>query len=103
MEKRIALVEERLLVLEKVKEEFYEIKNSITKMEMVDNNIFDKLSDMNETMKAHKENFAEHDEKEMLKYGSIDRRLQKLEKIMYMAFGAGLLLQTLNTFHFINN
>jgi len=99
MQDKIQMLELRVVALEKVKDEFYEIKNAIVKMEMVDQNIYDKLDNMNDTMKSHKDNFIEHDKNEMEKYGSIEKRLQKLERVIYMAMGAGMLLQMLNSFH----
>ena len=101
MENRISTLEVRVKVLEKTKEEFYEMKNSITRMEMVDKNIFEKLEMINDNIKTHKETFESHDNKEMEKYQAIDNRLQRLEKIMYMTMGAGILIELMSKWHLI--
>ncbi len=102
MEDRIILIETRIASLEKVRDEFYEIKNSIVKMEMVDESIFNKLQTIDETMKMHKDNFLQHDKNEMEKYGNIDKRLMKIERIMYMGIGAGLLIEFLSKLHLLS-
>lgn len=101
MEDRLVIIETRLAGLEKVKEEFFEIKNSIVKMEMVDKNIFDKLEAINKTMSIHKENFVQHDKNEMNKYDIIDKRLVKIERIIYICIGAILAFQFLSKMNFI--
>ncbi len=102
MEDRIVVIEAKIASLEKVKDEFYEMKNSIVRMEMVDNNIYDKLAQIDETMKMHKDNFILHDKNEMEKYGSIDARLKKIERVIYMAIGAALVIEFLSKMHFLN-
>ncbi len=101
MEERIALLEVRVTGLEKAKDEFYEMKNSIARMEMVDNNIFDKLGVISSKMEQHRDTFEKHDEKEMEKYNSIDKRLARLEKVLYMGIGAGVVFQMLNSLHLL--
>jgi len=102
MQERIVIIEARLSELERMKVEFADIKESIMDMKMVDNNIFHKLETINDAVNAHKDNFIQHDEKEMEKYGSIDDRLKKIERIMYMGIGAGLLIELLSKLHLLN-
>jgi len=102
MQERIVIIEARLTELERIKDEFSDIKESIIEMKMVDNNIYHKLENINDAVNAHKDNFIQHDEKEMEKYNSIDDRLKKIERIMYMGIGAGLLIETLTKLHLIS-
>ena len=88
----------RLLKYEK---EIHDIRIMIGKMEMVDNNIFSKLDDIAKSVEYHKKNFEKHDEKEMQKYSAIDKRLARLEKVLYFAVGAGMLFQVLNQLHLL--
>ena len=101
MEDRLSVFETRLKELEKTKEDFYVVKNSITKMEMIDKNIFEKLEAINSNVNAHKESFKTHDKTEMEKYGAIDKRLRGIERVMYMALGAGLLIEFLSKMHLL--
>jgi len=102
MENRIIVIESKIMELEKIKNEFYEIKNSVIRMEMVDKNIYDKLEMMEKTMTSHKENFMQHDINEMEKYGNIDKRLIKIERIMYMGMGAIVVIEFLSKFHLLS-
>jgi len=99
MENRLALIEQRVAKLEDVKDDFFELRNKMTEMSMVDKNIYEKLEHMASTMKSHKDNFVLHDKNEMEKYSLIEKRLQKIERIIYMAMGAAVLLQVLNNFN----
>jgi hypothetical protein len=102
MQERIVIIEARLSELERMKVEFADIKESIMDMKMVDNNIYHKLETINDAVNSHKDNFIQHDEKEMEKYGSIDDRLKKIERIMYMGIGAGILIELLSKLHLLN-
>jgi len=101
MENRLSILELKVTGLEKLKDDFSEIKTNIIKMEMTDKNIFEKLNSINENVKLHKDNFVSHDEKEMEKYGTIDKRLQKLERVMYIGIGVGLTIEILSKFHLL--
>ena len=67
----------------------------LTKMKATDDAIFEKLRGITKAINAHKENFINYDKEEIKKYGNIDKRLQKIERIMYMGVGAGLLVEFL--------
>jgi len=102
MENRIIVIESKITELEKIKNEFYDIKNTVTRMEMVDKNIYDKLEMIDKTMISHKDNFLQHDINEMEKYGSIDKRLIKIERIMYMGMGALVVVELLSKLHLLS-
>ncbi len=102
MENRIIVIESKIIELEKIKNEFYDIKDSVTRMEMVDKNIYDKLEMIDKTMISHKDNFVQHDKNEMEKYGSIDNRLLKIERIMYMGMGALVVIELLSKMHLLS-
>jgi len=108
LEERVSLIEERerltndrVSKLEGVRDEFYSMKTSITKMEMIDMNIFEKLDKIEASIKTHKDNFEEHNAEEMKKYSSIDSRLLKIERVMYAGIAVVFVLELLEKFHLV--
>lgn len=109
IEKKISLIENDVASLksnyskmETIEKEVHSIKNTVIKMEMIDENIFDKLNLIVEALNSHKDNFSNHDDKEMEKYGEIDKRLLKIEKILYMFMGGFILIETLHKFKLVS-
>jgi hypothetical protein len=109
IEKKISLLQQEVTDLkgnygrlQHIEKEIHAIKNVVTKMEMIDKSIFERLDMIVKAVDGHKESFVKHDEKEMAKYGSIEGRLSKIERILYMMMGAGLLFELLHKFDYIN-
>lgn len=98
LQKEVELLKENYGRLEIIEKEVHQIKNLVTKMEMVDNNIFDRLDVIAEAIDAHKDSFVKHDEKEMEKYGTIDKRLLKIEKLIWMAVGAFAVIELMHKY-----
>jgi len=83
--------------ISKLEEDVIEVRVDVSRMKEVDSNVFEKLKDIAIIILQNKESFEKHDEKEMEKYKSIEERLSKIERIMYMVMGAFILFQILNS------
>lgn len=94
MEDIISRIKEKISKLE---EDVIEVRVDVSRMKEVDSNVFEKLKDIAIIILQNKESFEKHDEKEMEKYKSIEERLSKIERIMYMVMGAFILFQILNS------
>jgi len=102
LQKDVDELKGKYIKMEKIENDLNTIKTTVAKMEMVDKNIFDKLDFISNSVKIHKDTFVNHDKKEMEKYGEIDKRLIKIERVLYMLMGAMLLLELLNKFHLLS-
>ena len=87
LQKDVDELKGKYIKMEKIENDLNAIKTTVAKMEMVDNNIFDKLDAIKTAM---------------AKYGEIDKRLIKIERVLYMLMGAMLLLELLNKFHLLS-
>lgn len=102
LQKEVELLKENYGRLEIIEKEVHQIKNLVTKMEMIDNNIFDRLDVIANGIAKHKEKFDKHDEKEMEKYSTIDKRLVKIEKLIWMAVGAFAVVELMHKYKMIS-
>lgn len=84
--------------LDSVEQQNHNLNSTIVKMELIDKQIFEKIEIMTRAIEAHSENFKNHDEKEMEKYGGIDKRLQKIEGLIYAAGIIVVVVETLYRF-----
>lgn len=101
LQSKVESLEKNYFKLEAIEAEVHSIRNSLIKMEMVDVNLIEKLEGIKLSIDRHIDGFAKHDEKEMEKYGSIDKRLIKIEKVIYAAIIGVVLLEALHRFGII--
>ena len=89
----------------KIKEiETTQIEHKIffTEMKATDDAIFEKLRNITKSLIEHKNNFIDHDKSEMEKYGNIEKRLLKIERVIYMGMSVLVTIEFLSKMHLLN-